>query len=60
MADSPAYRLNHEEITKFFEEGVRFVEKLSPLRLRPRRARRAQGGRVRAFDGDGELRDGER
>ncbi|HVR61608.1 MAG TPA: FAD-dependent oxidoreductase [Polyangia bacterium] len=32
MQDSPAYRLNHEEISKFFEEGVRFVEKLSPIR----------------------------
>jgi NADPH-dependent glutamate synthase beta subunit-like oxidoreductase/NAD(P)H-flavin reductase len=35
LADSPAYRLNHEEITKFFEEGVRFVEKLSPLACIP-------------------------
>ncbi len=35
MSDSPAYRLNHEEITKFFEEGVRFVEKLSPLACIP-------------------------
>ena len=35
MSDSPAYRLNHEEITKFFEEGVRFVEKLSPLACVP-------------------------
>ncbi len=35
MKDSPAYRLNHEEITKFFEEGVRFIEKLSPLACVP-------------------------
>jgi NAD(P)H-flavin reductase/NADPH-dependent glutamate synthase beta subunit-like oxidoreductase len=35
MADSPAYRLNHEEITKFFEEDVRFVEKLSPVACVP-------------------------
>jgi NADPH-dependent glutamate synthase beta subunit-like oxidoreductase/NAD(P)H-flavin reductase len=35
MSESPAYRLNHEEITKFFEEGVRFVEKLSPLACLP-------------------------
>ena len=35
MADSPAYRLNHEEIIEFFEEGVRFVEKLSPLACVP-------------------------
>ncbi len=35
IKDSPAYRLNHEEIHKFFEEGVRFVEKLSPLACVP-------------------------
>ena len=35
VADSPAYRLNHEEITKFFEEGVRFIEKLAPLACIP-------------------------
>jgi NADPH-dependent glutamate synthase beta subunit-like oxidoreductase/NAD(P)H-flavin reductase len=35
IKDSPAYRLNHEEITKFFEEGVRFIEKLSPLACIP-------------------------
>ncbi|HVZ85975.1 MAG TPA: FAD-dependent oxidoreductase [Polyangia bacterium] len=35
MAESPAYRLNHEEITKFFEEGVNFVEQLSPLACVP-------------------------
>ncbi|MCX8009529.1 MAG: FAD-dependent oxidoreductase, partial [Ignavibacteria bacterium] len=31
MLDSPAYRLNHEEIIKAFEEGVTFVEKLNPI-----------------------------
>jgi NADPH-dependent glutamate synthase beta subunit-like oxidoreductase/NAD(P)H-flavin reductase len=30
MQESPAYRLNHEEIEKCLEEGVRFVERLSP------------------------------
>ena len=35
IKDSPAYRLNHEEITKFFEEGIRFIEKLSPLACVP-------------------------
>jgi NADPH-dependent glutamate synthase beta subunit-like oxidoreductase/NAD(P)H-flavin reductase len=35
MKDSPAYRLNHEEITKFHEEGVRFIEKLSPVACIP-------------------------
>ena len=29
--DSPAYRLNHEEVAKSLEEGVRYLENLSPL-----------------------------
>ncbi len=35
MQDSPAYRLNHEEIIKFLEEGVRFLEGLTPLACVP-------------------------
>jgi NADPH-dependent glutamate synthase beta subunit-like oxidoreductase/NAD(P)H-flavin reductase len=31
LQDSPAYRLNHEEVSKFFEEGVQFIEKLAPV-----------------------------
>ncbi|MGH7272584.1 MAG: pyridine nucleotide-disulfide oxidoreductase, partial [Polyangiaceae bacterium] len=31
LVDSPAYRLNHEEVIKGLEEGVRYVEHLSPL-----------------------------
>jgi NADPH-dependent glutamate synthase beta subunit-like oxidoreductase/NAD(P)H-flavin reductase len=31
LADSPAYRLNHEEVMKSLEEGVRYVEHMSPL-----------------------------
>ncbi len=30
LNDSPAYRLNHEEVEKFLEEGVRFMERVSP------------------------------
>ncbi|MBL8721991.1 MAG: FAD-dependent oxidoreductase [Myxococcales bacterium] len=30
MKESPAYRLNHEEIIKALEEGVHFAEQLSP------------------------------
>jgi NADPH-dependent glutamate synthase beta subunit-like oxidoreductase/NAD(P)H-flavin reductase len=30
ITDSPAYRLNHEEIIKSLEEGIYFWEKLSP------------------------------
>jgi NADPH-dependent glutamate synthase beta subunit-like oxidoreductase/NAD(P)H-flavin reductase len=30
VVDSPAYRLNHEEVAKSLEEGVRYFENLSP------------------------------
>jgi len=30
VKDSPAYRLNHEEVIKSLEEGVRYIENLSP------------------------------
>jgi NADPH-dependent glutamate synthase beta subunit-like oxidoreductase/NAD(P)H-flavin reductase len=30
LNDSPAYRLNHEEVAKSLEEGVRYVENMSP------------------------------
>src|SRR6185436_14574371 len=35
LTDSPAYRLNHEEVEKCLEEGVRFLEGLSPVRAVP-------------------------
>jgi len=31
LEDSPAYRLNHEEVGKSLEEGVRYVEHMSPV-----------------------------
>lgn len=31
LQDSPAYRLNHEEIEKAFEEGIYFLENVSPI-----------------------------
>jgi NADPH-dependent glutamate synthase beta subunit-like oxidoreductase/NAD(P)H-flavin reductase len=31
MQDSPAYRLNHEEVTKALEEGIVFAENLDPI-----------------------------
>ena len=33
MLDSPAYRLNHEEIIKSLEEGISFIEKMSPVEV---------------------------
>ncbi len=37
MIDSPAYRLNHEEIIKSLEEGISFVERMSPVEAVPDR-----------------------
>jgi NADPH-dependent glutamate synthase beta subunit-like oxidoreductase/NAD(P)H-flavin reductase len=35
MLDSPAYRLNYEEIAKSFEEGIAYAENLSPVEAVP-------------------------
>lgn len=35
LVDSPAYRLNHEEIIKAFEEGIQFIEKINPMEAVP-------------------------
>ena len=35
MQDSPAYRLNHEEVIKSLEEGIAFAENLSPVEAVP-------------------------
>jgi len=53
MVDSPAYRLNHEEIIKALEEGIGFAENLNPVEAVP-----DERGHVRAviFDrGDGQV-----
>jgi NADPH-dependent glutamate synthase beta subunit-like oxidoreductase/NAD(P)H-flavin reductase len=34
LQDSPAYRLNHEEVIKSLEEGIRFAECLNPVECR--------------------------
>src|SRR5205823_5179533 len=33
--DSPAYRLNHEEVIKALEEGIAFIEMLNPVEAIP-------------------------
>jgi NADPH-dependent glutamate synthase beta subunit-like oxidoreductase/NAD(P)H-flavin reductase len=35
MQDSPAYRLNHEEVVKALEEGIVFAERLDPVEAIP-------------------------
>ena len=35
MVDSPAYRLNHEEVIKALEEGIIFTENINPIEAIP-------------------------
>ena len=37
LQDSPAYRLNHEEVAKALEEGINFVENMNPVEAVPDR-----------------------
>ena len=41
MVDSPAYRLNHEEVIKALEEGIAFVENVNPIEAIPTSAARS-------------------
>jgi NADPH-dependent glutamate synthase beta subunit-like oxidoreductase/NAD(P)H-flavin reductase len=56
LIDSPAYTLNHEEVEKALEEGIRFAECLTPLAIEvDASGRRARGLTVseQRNDGDG-------
>ncbi|MBI4185226.1 MAG: FAD-dependent oxidoreductase [Proteobacteria bacterium] len=46
LQDSPSYRLNHEEVEKALEEGVRFAEGLAPKAVEVDAAGHAVGLRV--------------
>ncbi len=35
LIESPAYRLNHEEVAEALEEGIRFIERVSPVEIVP-------------------------
>jgi NADPH-dependent glutamate synthase beta subunit-like oxidoreductase/NAD(P)H-flavin reductase len=54
LIDSPAYTLNHEEVEKALEEGIRFAEGLTPLAVEVDDAGRARGLRVSARKPDAE------
>jgi NAD(P)H-flavin reductase len=55
MIDSPSYTLNHEEVEKALEEGIRFAEGLTPLAIDVDEAGHAIGltVSVRERDADG-------
>ncbi len=51
LVDAPSYTLNHEEVAKAMEEGVRFAEGLTPVAVETDRFGHAAGLRVRRADG---------
>jgi NADPH-dependent glutamate synthase beta subunit-like oxidoreductase/NAD(P)H-flavin reductase len=51
MIESPSYTLNHEEIAKAMEEGVRFAEGLAPAAVEVDRFGHAAGLRCKKADG---------
>ncbi len=55
LIDSPSYTLNHEEVEKALEEGIRFAEGLTPLAIEVDAAGAATGltVSVQHDDGDG-------
>jgi NADPH-dependent glutamate synthase beta subunit-like oxidoreductase/NAD(P)H-flavin reductase len=56
LIDSPSYTLNHEEVEKALEEGIRFAEGLTPLAVEVDEAGHAVGltVSVRQPDADGQ------
>jgi len=57
LIDSPSYTLNHEEIEKALEEGIRFAEGLTPVAVEVDEHGHASGLRVsvQQVDGAGQL-----
>lgn len=51
LTDAPSYTLNHEEVAKAMEEGVRFAEGLMPLAVEVDAFAHAAGLRCRKPDG---------
>nr|MDQ3036889.1 FAD-dependent oxidoreductase [Myxococcota bacterium] len=58
LADSPAYRLNHEEVAKSLEEGVRYAPLLAPTEVHvdAHGAAEAISFEQQTIDDDGKLR----
>ncbi|HYR00145.1 MAG TPA: FAD-dependent oxidoreductase, partial [Casimicrobiaceae bacterium] len=54
LIDSPAYTLNHEEVGKALEEGIRFAEGLTPVAIRTDDAGRACALEVSEQHNDGD------
>ncbi len=54
LIDSPSYTLNHEEVEKALEEGIRFADGLTPLAITVDDTNRATGLTVSAQHNDGD------
>jgi NADPH-dependent glutamate synthase beta subunit-like oxidoreductase/NAD(P)H-flavin reductase len=54
LIDSPSYTLNHEEVEKALEEGIRFAEGLTPVAVEIDAAGRATGLEVSVQHNDGD------
>jgi len=54
LIDSPAYTLNHEEVEKALQEGIRFAEGLTPLAVEIDAEGRACGLKVSEQHNDGD------
>jgi NADPH-dependent glutamate synthase beta subunit-like oxidoreductase/NAD(P)H-flavin reductase len=52
LMDAPSYTLNHEEVAKAMEEGVKFAEELTPLAVEVDRFGHACGLRVNNASGE--------
>jgi NAD(P)H-flavin reductase len=60
LQESPAYRLNHEEVVKALEEGIRFAERLSPVEAKLDRNGAVAGIEfARMVEVDGKLQAGD-
>ena len=55
LIDSPSYTLNHEEVEKALEEGIRFAENLTPMRVEVDEFGHARSLVVKAGDGEHQL-----
>ncbi len=53
LIDTPSYTLNHEEVAKAMEEGIRFAEGMTPVAVEVDQYDRATGLRLLRASGDG-------
>src|SRR5688572_29810854 len=55
LVDSPSYTLNHEEVEKALEEGIRFAENLTPIAIDVDASGRAKAVRMSLQHADGNV-----